>query len=108
GVSAYDSRQAGSNAVAFTLRMAEAALGKFLFALGDIAGAIGGPNGKRDRNRSDGQRKQISHVNSATFSMRCPGPARTPFPRTGRAWFADVIRRSVACDQNPARPCGLL
>src|SRR5262249_9494856 len=45
GVSAYDSGQAGSNAIAFALRMTEGALGKFPFALGSVTGAIGGPNG---------------------------------------------------------------
>src|SRR5262249_54376942 len=57
GVSAYDSRQAGSDAIAFALRMAEATLGKFLFALGNITGAIGRPDGERDRNSRYGQRK---------------------------------------------------
>src|SRR5262249_14406006 len=89
-VSPYDSRQAGSNAVGFVLRVADRTLGKFLLALGGITRTMAGHSRERDRNSGYGQRKQTSHVNIAISLMHHP-------KRTARPHALPANRKGLIC-----------
>jgi len=54
GMPPYDSKQAGSNAIGFVLRMAEYTLGIFMLALGGITRTVAGHDSEPDRNSSYG------------------------------------------------------